>query len=90
MGYDAITTYTLDDGLEINALPDSEKYKKGIRENTTGRARTLGIWISCSDCGLQSKQQEFIPAYHQHELNEEIERKECSDCKSKKLFCFYG
>ena len=33
MGYDATTTYPLDDGLGINALPDSEKYKKGIREN---------------------------------------------------------
>ena len=48
MGYDATTTYPLDDGLGINALPDSEKYKKGIRENTTGRARTLGIWILVS------------------------------------------
>ena len=60
MGYDAITTYPLDDGLGINSLPDSGKYKKGIRENTTGRARTPGIWNSRPECGLQSRQQEFI------------------------------
>jgi hypothetical protein len=51
-GLDAMSTYTLDDGLGLNALSDSEKYKKGIRENTTGRTRTLGIWQSCPDCGL--------------------------------------
>jgi hypothetical protein len=51
-GYDAISTYTINDGPGINALPDSEEYKKGIREKTTGRARTLGIWMSCPDCGF--------------------------------------
>jgi hypothetical protein len=46
-GLDAISTYTLVDGLGLNALSDSEKYKKGVRENTTGRTRTLGMWQSC-------------------------------------------
>ena len=27
LGYDAITTYTINDGLGLNALLDSEKYK---------------------------------------------------------------
>lgn len=61
LGYVAITTYLSIDGLGLNALPNSEKYKKGIRENTTGRARTLGIWMSCPDCGFNRKFQEFIP-----------------------------
>ena len=47
LGYDAITTYLPIDGLGINALPDSEKYKRGIKENRIGRTRTLGIWMSC-------------------------------------------
>jgi hypothetical protein len=75
-GLDAISTYTLDDGLGLNALSDSENYMKGIRENTTGRTRTLGMWQSCPDCGLQNKQQYFIPRDHKYELNEEIERKD--------------
>ena len=78
-GLYAISTYTLDDGLGLNALSDSENYKKGIRENTTGRTRTLGMWQSCPDCSLQNKQQYFIPRDHKYELNEEIERKECPD-----------
>ena len=61
LGYDAISTYTINDGLGINTLPDSKKYKKGIRENTTGRARTLCIWMSCPDCDINRKFQEFIP-----------------------------
>ena len=87
---DAITTYTINDGLGINALPDSEKYKKGIRENTTGRARTLGIWMSCPDCGFNRKFQEFIPNDYSIELSEDIERKECPDpdCKSKNFSVF--
>ena len=52
MGYDAISTYLPLDGIGINALPDSEKYKRGIKENTTGKTRTLGIWMSCPDCGI--------------------------------------
>ena len=40
MGYDAMSSYLPIDGLGINALPDSEKYKRGIKENRTGRART--------------------------------------------------
>ena len=50
MGYDAMSTYLPIDGLGINALPDSEKYKRGIKENRTGRTRTLGIWMSCYSC----------------------------------------
>ena len=50
MGYDAMSTYLSIDGLGINALPDSEKYKRGIKENRTGRTRTLGIWMSCYSC----------------------------------------
>jgi rubredoxin len=34
---------------------------------------------SCPDCGLQNKQQYFIPRDHKYELNEEIERKDCPD-----------
>lgn len=85
MGYDTMSTYLPIDGLGINALPDSEKYKKGIRENTTGRARTLGIWMSCPDCGINRKFQEFITNDDGIELSEDIERKECPDpdCKSK-------
>jgi hypothetical protein len=90
LGYDAISTYTINDGLGINALPDSKKYKKGIRENTTGRARTLGILMSCPDCSFNKKFQEFIPRDHQYELTEDIERKECPDpdCKSKNFSVF--
>ena len=33
MGYDAITTYPLDDGLGINALPDSRNTRK-VSEKT--------------------------------------------------------
>ena len=90
LGYDAISTYTINDGLGINALPNSKKYKKGIRENTTGRARTLGIWMSCPDCSFNKKFQEFIPRDHQYELTEDIERKECPDpdCKSKNFSVF--
>ena len=33
MGYDAITTYTLDDGLGINALPDSEIQERYQRKH---------------------------------------------------------
>jgi Zn finger protein HypA/HybF involved in hydrogenase expression len=65
-----------------------ESCKKGIRENITGKNRTLGIWQSCADCGLQNKTQHFIPRDHQYELNEEIERKECPDCKSKNYSVF--
>ena len=61
MGYDAMSSYLPIDGLGINALPDSEKYKRGIKENRTGRARTLGVWFSCADCGFNRKFQEFIP-----------------------------
>jgi hypothetical protein len=50
MGYDAMSTYLPIDGLGINALPDSEKYKRGIKENRTGRTGTLGIWMSCYSC----------------------------------------
>ena len=60
-GYDAMSTYHPIDGLGINAPPDSEKYKRGIKENRTGRARTLGIWMECPDCGFNRKFQEFIP-----------------------------
>jgi hypothetical protein len=92
LGYDAISTYTINDGLGINALPDSEKYKKGIRENTTGRVRTLGIWMSCPDCGISRKFQEFIPNGYGIEICEDIERKECPepDCKSNIFSVFYG
>ena len=84
-GYDAMSTYLPIDGLGINALPDSEKYKRGIKENRTGKTRTLGIWMSCPDCGSNRKFQEFIPNDYGIELGEEIERKECPnpDCKSK-------
>jgi hypothetical protein len=84
-GYDAMSTYLPIDGIGINALSDSEKYKRGIKENRTGRARTLGIWMSCPDCGISKKFQEFIPNDYGIELGEEIERKECPnpDCKSK-------
>ena len=51
-GYDAMTTYLPIDGLGINALPDSEKYKRGIKENRTGKTRTLGILMSCPHCGF--------------------------------------
>jgi len=74
MGYDAMSTYLPIDGLGINALPDSEKYKRNIRENTTGRARTLGIWMSCPDCGFNRKFQEFIPNDYSIELPGDIER----------------
>jgi hypothetical protein len=50
---------------------------EGIRENTTGRASTIGIWISCPDCGLHNKHQEFIPRDHHYELTEDVERTEC-------------
>ena len=53
-GFDALSTYT-DDGLGINALPDSEKYKKGIRENTTGKSRTIAIVANCPDCDFYYK-----------------------------------
>ena len=81
---------TINDGLGINALPDSEKYKRGIKENRTGRARTLGIWMSCPDCGFNRKFQEFIPNDYGIEISEEIERKECPepDCKSKNFSVF--
>ena len=84
-GYDAMSTYLPLDGLGINALSDSEKYKRGIKENRTGRARTLGIWMSCPDCCINRKFQEFIPNDYGIELGEEIERKECPDpeCKGK-------
>ena len=39
-GYDAMSTYFPLDGLGINALSDSEKYKRGIKENRTGKTRT--------------------------------------------------
>jgi hypothetical protein len=32
-GYDAMSIYLPIDGLGINALPDSEKYKRGIKKN---------------------------------------------------------
>jgi hypothetical protein len=54
-GYDAITTYLSLDNLGINALPDSEKYKRGIKENRTGRTRTLGIWMECPNPDCKSK-----------------------------------
>jgi hypothetical protein len=60
-GYDAMSTYLPIDGIGINALSDSEKYKRGIKENRTGKTRTLGIWMSCPDCGINRKFQEFIP-----------------------------
>jgi hypothetical protein len=90
MGYDAMSTYLPIDGLGINALPGSEKYKRGIKENRTGRARTLGIWMSRPDCGIQRKFQEFIPNDYGIELSEDIERKECPDpdCKSKNFSVF--
>ena len=83
-GFDALSTYT-DDGLGINALPYSEKYKKGIRENTTGKWRTIAIVANCPDCDFYYKKQEFIPPDYGYELTEEIERKECpnAECKSK-------
>jgi hypothetical protein len=89
MGYDAMSTYLPLDGLGINALPDSEKYKRGIKENRTG-ARTLGIWMSCPDCGIKRKFQEFILNDYGIELSEDIERKECPDpdCKSKSFSVF--
>ena len=63
---------------------------EGIRENTTGRASTIGIWISCPDCGLHNKHQEFIPRDHHYELTEDVERTECPnpDCKSKNCSVF--
>lgn len=89
-GYDAMTTYLPIDGLGINALPDSEKYKKGIKENRTGKTRTLGIWMSCPDCGFNKKFQEFVPNDYSYELTEDIERKQCPDpdCKSKNFSIF--
>ena len=89
-GFDAMSTYLPFDGLGVNALPDSEKYKRGIKENRTGRMRTLGVWMSCADCGFNQKFQEFIPNDYGIELGEDIERKECPDpdCKSKK-FCVF-
>ena len=89
-GFDALSTYLPLDGLGINALPDSEKYKRGIKENRTGRARTLGILFSCADCGFNRKFQQLIPNDYGIELGEDIERKECPepDCKSKK-FCVF-
>jgi predicted RNA-binding Zn-ribbon protein involved in translation (DUF1610 family) len=62
-GYDAITNYLSLDNLGINALPDSEKYKRGIKENRTGRTRTLGIWMECPKCGISRHFQEFIPKW---------------------------
>jgi hypothetical protein len=87
-GYDSITTYLPLDKIGINALPDSEKYKRGIKENRTGRTRTLGIWCECPKCGISRHFQEFIPNDYGIELGEEIERKECPnpDCKGKN-FC---
>ena len=35
MGYDAISTFTINDGLGINALPDSE-YKRGYQRKHNG------------------------------------------------------
>ena len=84
-GYDALSTYLPLDGVGINALSDSEKYTKGIKENRTGKTRTLGIWMSCPDCGTNRNFQEFIPNDYGVELSEEIERKECPDCKSTKF-----
>ena len=60
-GYDAMSSYLPNDSLGISSLPDSLKYKRGIKENRTGRARTIGIWMSCPDCGINRKFQEFIP-----------------------------
>jgi hypothetical protein len=84
-GYDAIMTYLSLDNLGINSLPDSEIYKRGIKENRTGRTRTLGIRMECPKCGISRHFQEFIPNDYGIELGEEIERKECPnpDCKSK-------
>ena len=89
-GYDAMSTYLPIDGLGINALPDSEKYKRGIKENRTGRTRTLGIWFSCADCGLNQKFQNFIPNDYGIDLGEEIELKICPDpdYKSKNFSVF--
>jgi hypothetical protein len=89
-GYDAMSTYLPLDNIGINALPDSEKYKRGIKENRTGKTRTLGVWMSCPDCGLERKFQEFIPNDYGIELPAEIERKECPepDCKSKNFSVF--
>jgi hypothetical protein len=89
-GYDAMSTYLPLDGLGVNALPDSEKYKRGIKENTTGRTRTLGIWMSCAKCGIDRKFQFFIPNDHGIELGEEIEMKQCPEpgCKSKNFSVF--
>ena len=89
-GYDAMSTYLPIDGIGINALSDSEKYTRGIKENGTGRTRTLGIWMSCPDCRICKKVQEFIPNDYGVELSEEIERKECPDCRSKNYSGFYG
>ena len=47
-GYDALSTYFPLDGLGVNSLPDSDKYKRGIKENRTGRTRTLGVWMSAA------------------------------------------
>jgi hypothetical protein len=58
-GYDAMSTYLPIDNLGINALPDSEKSKKGIKENRTGRARTLGICMSCPNCGTENSRSLF-------------------------------
>jgi hypothetical protein len=46
--------------------------------------------MSCPDCGINRKFQEFIPNDYGIELSEEIERKECpeSDCKSKNFSVF--
>ena len=82
-GYDALSTYFPLDGLGVNSLPDSEKYKRGIKENRTGRTRTLGVWMSCPQCGISRNFQEFIPNDHGIDLSEDIERKECPGCKSK-------
>jgi hypothetical protein len=87
LGYDILRTYLPLDNLGLNALPDSEKYKSGIRENRTGKARTIGMWQSCADCGFNAKAQEFIPNDYQYKLTEEVERKQCPnpECKSTKF-----
>jgi hypothetical protein len=86
-GFDAMSTYLPLDSLGINPLPDSEKYKRGIRTNQTGKARTIAMWQSCADCGFNEKAQEFIPNDYQYELTEEVERKQCPnpECKSTKF-----
>jgi hypothetical protein len=84
-GHDAIFNYLPQDGLGVNGLPDSEKYKRGIKENTTGRTRTLGVWMSCPKCGISKSFESFIPNDYGVDLSEDIERKECPDpeCKGK-------